>query len=88
MNKSNNVVSIVALVLALVSFMLLLVSLTDLGRVETLHYVVGGIAATTTIVYVFLMIHSVRKLLPFVAVASWLFIAGLNFAQDASLVAM
>ena len=85
-NGLDDVVKTVAPILALVSFVLILVGLTDLGQVKTFRFVLGEMAVVTAIAYSFQTARGVSKFAPF-GIAIWFSIASMNFAQAAWLVA-
>ena len=84
-NDIDTVVKTVAPLLALVSFVLVLVGLTDLGQVKTFRFVLGEVAVVTAIAYSFQMARGVNKFAPF-GIAIWFAVASINFAQAAWLV--
>ena len=84
-NDIGTVVKTVAPLLALVSFVLVLVGLTDLGQVKTFRFVLGEVAVATAIAYSFQTARGVNKFAPF-GIAIWFAVASINFAQAAWLV--
>jgi hypothetical protein len=85
-DSSLDIIKTVAPMLALVSFVLILVSFTDLGQMKTFRFVLGEVAAVTAIAYSFQTARGVSKFAPF-GIAIWFAIASMNFAQAAWLVA-
>lgn len=80
-DSSLDVINTVVPVLALVSFVLILVGFTDLGQMTTFRFVLGEVAAVTAIAYSFQTARGVR-FAPF-GIAVWFAIASMNFAQAA-----
>ena len=85
-NGINDVIKTVAPLLGLVSLVLMLFGLTDLGQGKTFQFVLGELAVVTAIAYSFQTARGVSKFAPF-GIAIWFGIASIKFAQAAWLVA-
>jgi|GEM_PF-2640458 len=81
-DSNLDIIKDVAPVLALVSFALILVSLTDLGQTRIFQFVIGEVTAVTAIAYSFRAARGVNEFAPF-GIVIWFAIATISFAQAA-----
>ena len=79
-NRFDMAVDTIALVLALVSVVLILVGLTDIGQVKTFRFLIGWMAMVTAIAYSFQTRGGMRK---FAVISIWLLIASMHFVLTA-----
>ena len=73
-------VKVAAPVLAMVSFILICVGFTKLGKMKVFRFTLGEIALITAFDYAFQTAFAVSSFAPF-GMAIWFAIASMNFAQ-------
>lgn len=72
-------VKVAAPLLAIVSFVLICLSLTKLGEMKVFRFVLGEITFVTAIAYAFQTAFAVNAFAPF-SIAIWFAISSMNFA--------
>lgn len=86
-DHSNLVMTELLTMLSLVSFILIiLVALTDLGKIDIFRFVVGEMVMLTAIAFSFQAARQKGKLAPLLAVI-WFSAVSINFAQAIGLIA-
>jgi len=73
-------VKVAAPVLAMVSFVLIYLGFTKLGKMKVYRFTLGEIALVTAVAYAFQTAFAVSSFAPY-GIAIWFFIGSLNFAQ-------